>query len=88
MQESTTHQAILREGLFEGRVGEAQRLLLLQGELRFGAADDATRSDIEAIRDVERLERIMKRVLDTSVPDGLSFCGRLDFGPDCPRCRA
>ncbi len=81
MQESTTYQAILREGrnegliegrnegLIEGRVREAQRLLLLQGEIRFGAPDEATRSDIEAIRDVERLERISKRVLDASIPD-------------------
>jgi predicted transposase YdaD len=73
MQESTTYQAILREGrnegLIEGRVSEAQRRLLLQGEIRFGPPDEATRSDIEAIRDVERLERIIKRLLETSIPD-------------------
>jgi predicted transposase YdaD len=85
MQESTTYQAILREGRNEGliegrnegliegrnegRVSEAQRLLLLQGEIRFGRPDEATRSDIEAIRDVERLERISKRLLDATIAD-------------------
>jgi predicted transposase YdaD len=77
MQESTTYQAILREGRNEGRVSEAQRLLLLQGEIRFGRPDEATRSDIEAIRDVERLERISKRVLDATVPDWNGLLGTL-----------
>ena len=81
MHESTTYQAILREGrneglnegrnegLIEGRLSEARRLLLLQGEVRFGAADEATRRQIEGIRGVERLERIIRRVLDTNVSD-------------------
>ena len=43
MQESTTYQKILREGrdegLKEGRITEAQRLLLLLGEIRFGVPE-------------------------------------------------
>ena len=77
MQESTTYQAILREGrkegliegLNEGRVSEAQRVLLLQGEVRFGAPDESIRTNIEAIRDVEHLERISRRIVDTSIRD-------------------
>jgi predicted transposase YdaD len=73
MQESTTYQAILREGrnegLIEGRVSEAQRLLALLGEARFVEADETTRGTIEAIRDLERLERISKRVVDPGVHD-------------------
>jgi predicted transposase YdaD len=81
MRESTTYQAILREGreegliegrnegLIEGRVGEAQRMLLMLGEARFGKPDEASRGTIEAIHDVERLERMTKRVLDTSIPN-------------------
>ncbi len=65
MQESTTYQAILREG----RVSEAQRLLALLGEARFGVPDEATRGAIDAIRDVEHLERMTKRVLDANIPD-------------------
>jgi len=73
MQESTTYQAILREGrnegLIEGRITEAQRMLLLQGEVRFGAPEEATRNAIEAIRDLECLERMSKRILDASIGD-------------------
>ncbi len=67
MRESTTYQATLREGREEGRIGEAQRMLLMLGEARFGEADEATRGAVEAIHDVERLERMIKRVLDTTI---------------------
>jgi predicted transposase YdaD len=93
MQESTTYQAILREGRNEGliegrneglnegrnegRITEAHRLLLLQGEIRFGAPDEATRIDLEAIRDVERLERISKRLLDANIRDWNELLGTL-----------
>ena len=46
MQESTTYQAILRQG----RVSEAQRLLALLGEARFGVPDEATRGVIDGFR--------------------------------------
>jgi hypothetical protein len=77
MRDSTTYQAILREGrnegrnegLIEGRVGEAQRLLLLLGGNRFGEPDEATRGAVEAIHDVDRLERITVRVYDANVHD-------------------
>ena len=69
MRESTTYQAILREGREEGRVAEARRLLLMLGEDRFGEPDEATRRAVEAIHDVERLERMTKRVYDASITD-------------------
>jgi predicted transposase YdaD len=77
MKESTTYQAILREGrnegrnegLIEGRVNEGQRMLLLLGEVRFGVPDEATRSAVEAIRDLEHLERMYLRILDTNLHD-------------------
>jgi hypothetical protein len=79
MRESSTYQAILREGrqegLIEGRVGEAQRMLLMLGEARFGEPDEATRGTVEAIPDVERLERMTKRVLDTSIHDWNGLLG-------------
>jgi hypothetical protein len=65
MKESTTYQAILREG----RVSEAQRLLTLMGEIRFGSPDERILGDIEAIRDVEHLESLSRRVIDTNVHD-------------------
>jgi predicted transposase YdaD len=73
MRESTTYQAILREGrnegMIEGRVTEAQRMLLMLGEARFGEPDETTRGAVEAIHDVERLERMSRRVLDTNILD-------------------
>ncbi len=42
-------------------------LLLLLGEDRFGAPDEATRTAIEAIRDLERLERMSRRLLDPAI---------------------
>ena len=81
MRESSTYQATLREGreeglmegrnegLIQGRIGEAQRMLLMLGEDRFGEPDEATRGAVEAIHDVERLERMTKRVLDTGIQD-------------------
>jgi hypothetical protein len=73
MHESPTYQAILAEslekGLIQGRVAEAQRLLLLLGGNRFGEPDEATRGAVEAIHDVERLERMTVRVYDANIPD-------------------
>ena len=53
----------------EGRVSEAQRLLLIQGEIRFGAADEAIRAAVEAIRELDRLERLGRRIIDTNIHD-------------------
>ena len=72
MQESTTYQWILKEG----RVSEAQRLLVLQGEIRFGTADERIRSDIEAIRDLEHLEMLSRRLFDTNIHDWDGLLGK------------
>jgi predicted transposase YdaD len=77
MHESTTYQVILREGREEGllegrnegRIGEAQRLLLLQGEICFGHPDAATRSTLAAIYEIERLEELSRRVVDSRIHD-------------------
>jgi predicted transposase YdaD len=73
MRESPSYQAVLKEGrnegLIEGRVTEAQRLLLMLAGNRFGEPDEATRSAVEAIHDIDRLERMIKRVYDANLPD-------------------
>jgi hypothetical protein len=66
MEQSTTYQGILRRGREEGRIEEARRLVLLLGELKFGAPDDATRSVIEALDDVARLEELGVRLLNAN----------------------
>jgi predicted transposase YdaD len=68
MRQSTTYQAILREGrqegMIEGRVTEAQRLLLRLGTKRFGPPDAATVAATEAIHDIDRLESLGERILE------------------------
>jgi predicted transposase YdaD len=65
MKESTTYQAILQEGLEEGRkegaLTEARRALLIMGEHRLGVPDQHTRSALERIQMIERLEELMGR---------------------------
>ena len=65
MKESTTYRAILQEG----RVSEAQRLLMLQGGICFGRPDERIQGIIEAIRDVKQLERLSRRLVDMNVHD-------------------
>jgi predicted transposase YdaD len=85
MQESTTYQAILREGrtegrtegliegrqegLIEGRITGEQQHLVRQGTEEFGKPDLAIQTAIEAIRDLERLEVLSVRIIDPSVRD-------------------
>jgi hypothetical protein len=54
MEESVTYQAIVRRG----RAEEARRMLLLQGETKFGPPDEATRAVIEGIFDLAQLEEL------------------------------
>jgi predicted transposase YdaD len=79
MQESTTYQAILREGrnegrnegltegLTEGRVREARRLLLRQGTKRLGEPDPAIAAALDAITDIDRLEILHDRAFDPDI---------------------
>jgi Domain of unknown function (DUF4351) len=71
MKESTTYQAILREGKAEGRLEEAKRILLRQGRKRFGHPKAAVKSKIDAIADLAQLERLSDRVLDANSWDEL-----------------
>jgi hypothetical protein len=63
MKESTTYQAILREGQKEGALSELKRVLLLQGERRFGPPDPRSKVALEKIDDVGRLEEMSVRLL-------------------------
>ena len=65
MRESTTYQAILREGRITGE----QQLLLRQGTKRFGEPDATTVAAIEAIQDIDRLGALGERILDPGVRD-------------------
>jgi hypothetical protein len=67
MRESVTYQAILDEGHVEG----LHRMILRQGRVRFGEADEAVRQQIEAIRDIVVLEDLTERLLIVSSWDEL-----------------
>ena len=58
MQESDTYLAIIDEG----REKEAKTVILRQGKRRFGAADQANESKLQAITDLDRLERLLDRI--------------------------
>jgi len=75
MRESVTYQAILeegrQEGRQEGRVEELHRMILRQGRVRFGEADESIRQQIEAIRDIVVLEDLTERLVIVSSWDEL-----------------
>jgi hypothetical protein len=62
MKESTTYQYILREGA----IAEMRKMVLRHGQRRFGPPSEAVRSALEAITDLERLERMGDRVHEVS----------------------
>jgi hypothetical protein len=67
MEQSPLYQAMMRrareEGRAEGRVEEACRILLMQGELKFGPPDARARTSIESVSDIEWLERMAVRLI-------------------------
>jgi predicted transposase YdaD len=71
MKESTTYQAILREGKAEGMAEGATRILLHLGRQRFGAPRRAIQSRIKAIKDVEKIEELTDRLFVVSSWDEL-----------------
>ncbi len=71
MRESVTFQAILEEGREEGRVEELHRTILRLGHRRFGEGDETIRNQIEAMRDIDRLEDLTERLLIVSSWDEL-----------------
>ena len=62
MRESSGYQYILDEG----RIEEAQKILLRMGRQRFGPASDAVKTTLLGTTDLERLERMADRLLQVS----------------------
>jgi predicted transposase YdaD len=75
MKESSTYQAILKEGEAKGRVEgqaeEARRMLMLLGRKRFGSPSPSLRAQVDAIDDVTRIEGLIQRLLDVKDWDEL-----------------
>jgi hypothetical protein len=70
LKDSSFDQVLRKWGREEaekpGEIKGARKLLIRQGRVRFGRLDKATRAAIEAIDDLERLERPGKRLLSAS----------------------
>src|SRR5262249_52103329 len=68
MEESVTYQGILEKGEArgeaKGEVKEARRLVLLQGNKRFGPAPPEVTAALQAITDTDKLEQLGLRLLD------------------------
>lgn len=75
MRESTTYRAILAEGeaIGEalGRIDEARRILILQGERRFGTATKVVRDHLDRITTHEGLEALLARLFEAESWDEL-----------------
>ena len=67
LRDSSYYQVLQKRGREEaeklGEIKGARKLLIRQGRIRFGRLDKATRAAIEAIDDLERLERLSERLL-------------------------
>jgi hypothetical protein len=59
-------EAGLAQGRAEGRAEGERRMLLLLGSARLGPPDDVARSRLDAIADVDVLERLAERLLTVS----------------------
>lgn len=66
MRDSDTYMAIIEEGREEGRAKQVKKDLLRLGQVRFGPADESTRARLTAIEDLDRLDRMIPRLLDAS----------------------
>jgi uncharacterized protein HemY len=62
MKESATYQAIVQEGLAEGAVQEARKLLLRLGSKQFGSPSARMQAALTKITDLGRLETLIERL--------------------------
>ena len=59
MHESDAYLAILDEGEEKG----IRRIILIQGENRFGPPDESVKASLQSITDLDRLQRIALQML-------------------------
>ncbi len=83
MEESTTYQGIVEEGrekgltqgltqgMTQGRYQSLRDTLMRLGTKRFGSPPPAIRDEIQTLRDADRLEQLIDRILEASNWDEL-----------------
>ena len=80
LKDSSFYQVLLKEGrekgLQKGRIKGLRKTPIRLGRIRFGRLPKATRAAIEAIDDLDRLERLSERILTATSWDDLLAEGR------------
>lgn len=71
MRESSTYQAILSEGEAKGRIEEARKTILTLGRKRLGELSPTVQASLDAVLDVDSLDKIIERILDVETWDEL-----------------
>jgi hypothetical protein len=64
-----THANEFMQGVDEGRLEGARRLLLCLGTKRFGTPDPSSATAMKAIKNVYRLEALCESILDANIQD-------------------
>jgi hypothetical protein len=59
VEESTTYQWIMEKGA----IRHGRKMLLAQGRVKFGEPDAATRARIEAIDNLDQMDRLIERLI-------------------------
>jgi hypothetical protein len=62
MHDSDTYMAIIDEG----REAEVKKVILLVGNELFGAPEESTKTRLQAITDLDRLERMVVKIVRSS----------------------
>lgn len=63
MRDSSTYQWIVNEGRVEGALNEARKIVLRQGRIRFGQPNAAQEATLQAISDLDQLERLSDQLV-------------------------
>jgi hypothetical protein len=63
MHESDTYLAILEEGEEKGQEKHARKAVMLVGQEKCGIPPEDVRNRLENIKDLERLDRMLRRAL-------------------------
>jgi predicted transposase YdaD len=71
MRESSTYQAILKEGRLEGALAAQQEALLALLQERFGAVPPEVEAKVRAATDVAKLQLALRRVVHITAPGEL-----------------
>lgn len=61
LEESDTYLMILEQGEERGEQRARRGDILVVGEERLGAADESVRAELEKIKDLERLKRMVRK---------------------------